>query len=219
MARAKTGTLIYRRTSGWKARVRVTVRAEDGTEREERRWVPLDTHDKDLAKRKLAKIVGMLERGELVADAVRPEAVRVETVAQHAATWIDERKASQVVMATDEEHLLTTHVLPTLGPMTLDAVRPAFVRSILVAVARVRSHETVRKTRGVMLRLFDAAWRAEIIKENPVERVEMPEHTRIDERQRTILSDDQVRAFLNGRAEGPDGKKPRRDAESRLLEL
>lgn len=219
MPRARTGTLIYKRTTGWNARVWTVVRDEDGTERDERRWVPLETHDKELAKRKLAKIVGMLERGELVADAAPAEAKRVETVAQHAATWIADRKAARIVMASDEEHILETHVLPTIGSMALDAVRPAFIRSILVAVARIRSHETVKKTRGVMLRLFDAAWKAEIIKENPVERADMPEHTRIDERQRKILSDEQVLAFLNGRAAGPEGKEPRKDAETRLLEL
>ncbi len=68
-------------------------------------------------------------------------------------------------------------------------------------------------------RVFADAWKAEVIKENPVERVDMPEHTKIDERQRRILTDDEVRTFLNGRASGPPGKKPRKDAETRLLEL
>lgn len=218
MPRARTGTLIYKRTTGWNARVWVVVRDENG-ERDERRWVPLETHDKDLAKKKLAKIVGMLASGELVADAAKAEAVRIETVAEHAKTWIAGRKAAGVVMATDEEHILTAHVLREIGAMGLDTVRPAFIRSILIAVAKTHSHETVKKTRGVMLRLFDDAWRSEILRENPVERVEMPEHTRIDERQRRILTDDEVRIFLNGRAEGPDGKKPRKDAGARLLEL
>lgn len=219
MPRARTGTLVYKRTTGWNARVWVVVRDERGAERDERRWVPLETHDKDLAKRKMGKIVAMLAAGDLVADAAPAEARRVETVAEHARTWIADRKASGVVMASDEEHLLEAHVLPTIGAMALDVVRPAFVRSILVAVARTMSHETVKKTRGVMLRLFDAAWRAEIIRENPVERAEMPEHTRVDERQRTILTDAQVLAFLNGRAVGPEGREPRKDAETRLLEL
>ena len=219
MPRARTGTLVYKKSSGWNARLWVVVRNDDGTERDERRWVPLETHDKELARRKMRKVVAMLASGELVADAAKKEAVRVETVAEYATAWVAERKAARIVIAGDEEHILVAHVLPTIGPMTLGDVRPAFVRSILLAVAATLSHETVKKARGVMLRLFDAAWKAEIIRENPVAKVDMPEHTRIDERQRKILSDEQVLAFLNGRAMGPNGKPPRKDAETRLLEL
>lgn len=218
MPRARTGTLIYKRTTGWNARIWVVVR-DDAGERDERRWVPLETHDKALAKRKLAKIVALLASGELVPEAAKAEAARVVTVAEHAKSWIAERKLAGVVMATDEEHLLDAHVLPSIGAMASAEVRPGFVRSILETVARTHSHETVKKTRAVMLRLFDDAWKAETIKENPVERVDMPEHTRIDERQRAILTDEQVLIFLNARACGPDGKKPRKDAETRLLEL
>ena len=77
MPRARTGTLVYKKTIGWIARVWMPVVAKDGTKSEERRGVPLETHDKDLAKRKLAKIAGMLERGELIADAVKVEAKRI----------------------------------------------------------------------------------------------------------------------------------------------
>ena len=219
MPRARTGTLVYKKSSGWNARVWVDVKDDTGGIREERRWVPLETHDKELARRKMRKVVAMLASGELVADEAKKEAVRVETVAEYASAWTAERKAAHVVMAADEEHLLATHVLPVIGGMALADVRPAFLRGILTSVAAVRSHETTKKTRGVMLRLFDTAWKAEVIRENPVEKVDMPEHTRIDERQRKILTDEQVLAFLNGRPTGPDGKKPRKDAETRLLEI
>ena len=60
----------------------VCRRDEDGTERDERRWVPLETHDKDLARRRMSKVVAMLASGELVADAVKAEASRGESSTQ-----------------------------------------------------------------------------------------------------------------------------------------
>ena len=219
MPRARTGTLVYKQSSSWNGRILVDVVDSTGIAQSERRWVPLETHDKELARRKLRKIASMLAAGDLVADAVSKEATRVITVAEQAKAWVADRKAAGVVMAPDEEHILKAHVLPTLGPMALTAVRPGFIRSILETVARSYSHETVKKTRAVMLRVFADAWKAETIKENPVERVDMPEHTNVDERQRRILTDDEVRTFLNGQASGPKGKEPRADAAVRLLEL
>jgi integrase len=46
-----------------------------------------------------------------------------------------------------------------------------------------------------------------------------PEGARVDGRPRTILTDDEIRTFLEGRASGPGEKKPRKDAERRLHEL
>jgi hypothetical protein len=52
MPRKREGTLVYKQRSGWNARIWVDVKDEaTGELREERRWVPLGTHDKDLAKR------------------------------------------------------------------------------------------------------------------------------------------------------------------------
>src|SRR5688572_11281374 len=100
MPRARTGTLIYKRTTGWNARVWVDVKDETTAEiREERRWIPLGTHDRDLAKRKMAKVVAMLAAGEIVADEMPKEAARKETVREYAKNWLADRKAIGVVMA------------------------------------------------------------------------------------------------------------------------
>ncbi len=76
MARARTERSS---TSARRAGMLVCRRDEDGTERDERRWVPLETHDKDLARRRMSKVVAMLASGELVADAVKAEASRGES--------------------------------------------------------------------------------------------------------------------------------------------
>lgn len=222
MPRARTGTLIYKRTTGWNARIWVDVRDEkSGEVQQERRWIPLETHDKDLAKRKLAKITSMIARGEIVADAAPIEAKRKELFSEYASTWVAQRIKVGVVMGPDEKQWLDAYVTPELGPLPLDAVRPIHIRAVLAkAMAHGLQRETLRKIRGVTARLFDAAWKSELVKENPVLRCVVPSEAAQDDRPRKILDDVQVLAFLNGRAASADGKKkPRKDAETRLLEL
>jgi integrase len=219
MPRARTGTLVYKRTTGWNARVWVVVKDEaTGAVREDRRWIPLATHDKDLAKRKLTKIVAMLASGELVAD-VKEKAKDVETVSDAAKAFIERRKAAGVVMVVDEERWLDDYALPAIGELEVTQVRPRDIKLILEDAKPSLSRESLRKLRGTLDRVFHWLWQAEVIRENPVKRVVVPADAKVDERPRTLLTDGQVLAFLNGRASGPDGKAPRKDAEARLLEL
>jgi site-specific recombinase XerD len=199
--------------------VPIRPRRTDDALRQERRWIPLETHDRDLAKRKLAKIVAMLARGEIVADAAPAEAKKVDTVRQAASSFIERRKAAGVVMVTDEERWLEDYALKTIGDLEVTQVRPRDIKVILEDAKPKLSRESIRKLRGTLDRLFDWLWQAEVIKENPVKRAPVPPDARVDDRPRTMLTDDQVLAFLNGRAHGPKGKKPRKDAEQRLLEL
>jgi integrase len=220
MPRARTGTLVYKRSSGWNARIWVNVKEETtGGIREERRWVPLETHDRELARRKLAKIVDMLARGELVAETVKTKAKTVETVREAKEAFITRRKAVGVVMAPDEERYLDGYAMTAIGELPVTQVRPRDIKAILENAVTKLSAESIRKLRGAMHRLFKWLWEAETIAENPVERVPLPADARVDARPRTMLSDAQVIVFLNARASGPDGKKPRSDAEARLLEL
>ena len=88
MPRARTGSLAYKRTTGWNARVWVPVKSLDETVGEERRWVPLDTHDEDLAKRKMAKIVALIATGEYSIDEMKRTAVRVQTCREEMVSFI-----------------------------------------------------------------------------------------------------------------------------------
>lgn len=54
--------------------------------------------------------------------------------------------------------------------------------------------------------MFDDSWKAELIKENPVDRATVPIDARVDERPRTILTDHETRTFLEGRASGSKGR-------------
>ena len=211
MPRARTGTLIYKRTTGWNARVWTVVRDADGTERDERRWVPLETHDKDLARRKLEKIVGMLARGELVADAAKAEAVREWTVAEHDEIVNAQRKSGGVQSSSDEEIVQRLHVHPHIGAMGLRAVRPANVRGVLLAaIAAGLRRNTVRTIRAVMFRSFRAAWESELIPENPVAKVRLPKMNET-KRARVILADEEIAQYIAS----PRAKR----AELKLLSL
>lgn len=61
------------------------MKDDTGGIREERRSVPLETHDKELARRKMKKVVAMLASGELVADAAEAEADAAKAEAEAAA--------------------------------------------------------------------------------------------------------------------------------------
>lgn len=221
MPRARTGTLVYKRTTGWNARVWVYVKDDaSGAVSEERRWVPLGTHDKELARRKLAKIVAGLASGEIVAETIEREAKHEETFAEYAKAWGERRKAAGVAMARDEIQYLTAYALPHIGHHKLRELRPMHVRAVLdAAVTSGLQRESVRKVRAIIGRVLDSAWKAEIIAENPVDRVEVPAEAPVDERPRTILSDEQLLVFLRAEPSGPNGSKPRKDTARRLLEL
>jgi len=221
MPRARTGMLVYKRSSGFNARVRVPVRDEaTGELRTERRWVPLETHDRDLAKRKLAKIVDMIACGDVVADVIAKKAKTVETVREAAAAFVERRKAAGVVMAGDEERWMKDYALAHIGELSVTQVRPRDIKMVLEkAVTAGLMLESIKKLRGSLNRLFKWLWQAETIAENPVARAPLPADARVDDRPRTILTDAQILTFLAGHASGPEGKEARSDAERRLLEL
>lgn len=192
MARQRTGTLIFKRSAGWCARV--WAPSADGAQ--ERRFFQLGTFDKDLAKRKMAKIVAGLASGELVADA-REKAGKAETLHEFAEAWLKRREAAKVVMAGDERRHLEAFVLPKFGALTLAQFQSRDADTVLgELVEREYSKETVKKVRATMSRLFGAAWKARIIAENPIARVDMPETAVVDGRERAILTDDEIARFF-----------------------
>jgi hypothetical protein len=219
MPRARSGQLVYRRSSGFNARVWVDVKDEaTGEIREERRWVPLGTHDRDLAKRKMAKISALASAGDLTSDSAA-KGKATETVRETKEAFITRRKAAGVVMAPDEERWLDDYAMKRIGELAITQVRTRDIKAILDEAALTLSKESVRKLRGTLHRMFKWAWEAETIAENPVARAPVPDHAKVDERPRTMLTDAQVLVFLNGRAGAAEGKELRKDAEARLLEL
>lgn len=195
VSRARTGTLIFRRTAGYCAQVWATE--PDGTER--RRFFRLGTFDKDLAKRKMAKIVDGLASGELVVDTAKVEVAKAETIAQYADAWLKRREAAGVVWVDDERRHLESFVLPDFGALTMAEFRSRDARAVLAAMVEDGyAKATVTKVRGTLFRLFDAAWKAELdgVRENPVARVDVPTEAKVDGRERAILTDTEIAQFF-----------------------
>jgi integrase len=189
MPRKRTGTLVPK-PSGYFARMWIT---RDGVERRE--FVNLETKDKALAKRKMAKIQRMLDAGELIAEA-KASVGECESVADFAEAWLTKRKARGVLSEPEERGYLKRYILPHL-PYPLDAVRPIHVREVLdaaIATGRLRQG-TISHLHRIMGRMFKSAWEDEVIKENPVLRVKVPPMREV-RFERVILTDAEVERFM-----------------------
>jgi len=206
MPRPRTGTLVAPGADGfW--RCRVTKDKPDGTT-----WRPLyslGTADKSLARRKLGRINELLARGVDPFDAAEivggPEHVR-----EYAEAWLTAREVRGVAKARWERSYFKNHVVDAIGHMPLGDVRPAQVRTILEdAAAKGLKRATVAEVRGLLFRVFDHAWRAEIIEANPVARVKLPE-MRETRKERCILTNDEFSHFI---------ACPDDDLELRMLSL
>jgi integrase len=206
VARARTGTLVPPDKDGlWKARV--TKTHEDGTV--SRPIYSLGTTDKTLARRKLAQLVAALAKAR--GDSAAGVPVISPTVQDYAEGWLEQRNAQGVVTVAEERRNLERHILPSLGQLRLGDVRSADIRAVLEEMLlkprqRPKRHgdpnrpatysqQTLRHVRGVIHRLFDAAWRAEIIESNPVSRVRTP-RVREVRKERVILTDDEFERFI-----------------------
>jgi integrase len=188
MPRARTGTIVLPGADGlWRAR----VTKPDGS----RPLYSLGTTDKGLARRRLARLVEAIARGDDVLDAAEA-ASAPERVKDYAEAWLERREKQGIAKAPDERGILTNHVLPAIGRMPLSDVRPSHVRCILDEVAaKGRKRGTVEQVRGVLRRMFAEAWRAEVIESNPVDRVRLPAVREV-RKERVSLTDDEFSRFI-----------------------
>jgi integrase len=202
MPRARTGTLALKMRDGalvWHAR----VTTDDG-----RPWYSLGTADRAVAKRRLKKLLGDLAAGatgERHAASDTPDTVR-----EYAEAWLERRDEQGVAMVTSERGYVRLHVLPVLGALPLASVRPAQIRAVLDGVvAKGLAQQTVNHVRAVMNRIFDTAWRDEILDENPVLRVRAPRVAEI-KKARATTTDEEFDALMGW----PEG-----DLELKMLSL
>jgi hypothetical protein len=162
---------------------------------EERRWIPLETHDRDLAKRKMAKIVAMLERGELVADAAPAEAKRAPTVTEAIRDYCERRKTAGVAMASSELGYAEHHIIPQIGPMLVTDVKKVHIKSTLrVANEKGKAKGMIAHLRRFLFRFFKSLEVDEIIPANPVRLVALADVGRMkqDKRPFTLPTDEEI---------------------------
>ncbi len=206
MPRARTGTLVPPNADGlWRARV--TKDHADGTQT--RPVYSLGTTDRSLARRKLARLNALIVAGHDPHDAA--ETVNApERVKDYADAWLEKREGQGIAKVPLERGNLKRHALDAIGNLPLCDVTPGLVRGILDDVAaKGLKRGTVEQVRGVLHRLFDDAWRAEIIESNPVARVKMPAMREV-RKERVILTDAEFSRFVASSAV---------DLELRMLSL
>ncbi len=192
MPRPRTGTLVPPGADGfW--RCRVTKDKPDGTT-----WRPLyslGTADKSLAKRKLARINELLAQGVDPFDAAEA-ASSPEHVKEYAEAWLTARDGRGIAKARWERSYFKNHVVEAIGHLPVGDVRPGHIRAILDEVAaKGLKRATVGEVRGLVSRIFDHAWRAELIESNPVARVKLPEMREV-RKERCILTDEEFSRFV-----------------------
>lgn len=218
--RKPTGTLIWTK-DGWAGRVPVVVGYVDGKPVREKRWFPLGTTNKSVARRKLNKIVADLAAGALP---TAEQTKAVETVDSFAGTWLDARDKRGLPSAANERRYYERVWRSAIGHLRLDEVAASHVQSVLDAAAAGRivklkrnsdapderySRESIMHMRATMLRMFEAAWREELIPENRVKRTQVPE---LDEtkKARTVLTDREIGQLV---------AHPEVDGETKVLVL
>jgi integrase len=153
--------------------------------------IPLHTDDKRIAKAHLARLAA--------GDTARPDASGVETFRQAAERVVAVQIAKDVPSAPARISRLRRWAFPELGDMLVTAIRPGHVSTVLEHVADLgRSATTLAHMRGDMIYVFGRLLKEEAITRNPArgELVDTPPGVQ-DERQRTILRDDEFATFVD----------------------
>jgi integrase len=187
MPRPRTGSLERRADSYYG---RLFIR-DPQTGAVSRPWYKLNTLDEDEARRLLDQLNAQVKP----ADAPETPGA-LQTFGAYAAAWRRARVARGVAQAESEKGWLDNHILPVLGPMPLGVVRAADVRKVVEAVvAKKLSRQTVTHVRATVSRILDAAWRDEMIPENPALRVRVPPMREVT-KPRVILTDAELLRFF-----------------------
>jgi len=148
------------------------------------------------------------------------------TIDHYAQRWLQSRKLRGVSSAKYEATLYNRVWRPVLGALPIGTKGVvALVRGVLEqaaagqlkprkranrkAPARPYSRQSIVHMRAVASRLFDSMWRDELIAENPIRRVSVPEMEQ-DAKTRAILTDEELAQLVNA---------PNVDGEIRLLVL
>jgi len=198
MANERKGTIEWRRGVAY---ARVWIDRPDGTKKRKR--VNLKTRDPKTAERMLAKVMRLIETGQLTFDAGDVTGPRAEHFKPFAEQWIAKRKADQIAMAPDEQIMLKRHVYGvvvdgrTFAEMCLGDIRPRNVVAVLQAsIDKGLSKGTVQHIKRMLSRLFTAAIGDDLLPlgANPVTAAKTP---RIPEpqarrKQRAALTDDET---------------------------
>ncbi len=209
--RPRTGSLYWTK-SGARARITVDV---DGVAVQ--KSFDLQTKDRVAAKAKLRRLVRM--------NTPEPEqAAAPVTVAEYAESWLARREALGIAAIDYERRYFDRIWKPAIGNLPLVEVHKTEIQQVLDDVAtgailpRPRnehdiperySRQSVAHIRATIVRLFQSAWRDELISENKASRAEVPDMEE-DGKARAVLTDNEIGQLV---------AHPEVDAEIKLLVL
>lgn len=90
------------------------------------------------------------------------------TVKRYVKRWLETRKTRHLVSYVDDVSRINTHVLPTLGPMTLTEVKPRHIRAWVFALRQAGlAPRTIRNIYAVTATMFKDAVIDEVIDHSP----------------------------------------------------
>ncbi len=89
------------------------------------------------------------------------------TVTDFAKKWIKDRRLVGVTDWENDERRLRRHVLPRIGSMALDEVRPRHLVSLMTDVRARLAPRTVRNVYSVLRALFRDAVLADLVEQTP----------------------------------------------------
>jgi len=185
MARPLKGDgLKWDEKRGWLTRAMVTI---DGVR--VRKVVELGTRDRVVARRK---------RKELVSGKRTPESVsKAETFAEAAERVHKLRVAAGVKSAKDEHGRVKRFAVPLLGELAVTTIDTPQINGVLDAVRDAgKSKQTVQHVRQGLRAIFAELKREGAVKANPVDDAKLPRMPAEKRKERTILDDAELAAYL-----------------------
>lgn len=188
--RKRTGTIQPRGAEGllW---VRHTIEVDGVTVR---RWFPLGTTSKAVARAKNKALLDALARGEIPdAETTR----ELETCAIAFERIVPAMREEGLSTWKDKRQRLRDYAEPVLGHLRIDAVRVGHIREALDKCKETgKSKQTIVHLRNDLSSVFDWLRREELIEKNPVSLVKVPKFATEDDRPRQILTDEEFVQFL-----------------------
>jgi len=186
--RPRKGSLEFR-SGTWHARLTVTVDGESI-----RKWFDLETDNKAVARRKLARVMANQSPGSIaeVAALVAPP----ESYAELARRVSSRRRDEGIADVDSEEGREAGWILDEIGHLPLNEIRKEHVAAIYEnARSAGKSQSHIRHLRHILRSRFAVALEEEVIASNPAENVRIPK-VKVDERERAVLNDTELAVYL-----------------------
>lgn len=165
-----------------------------------RKSYPLETRDKRLANLKRAELAKKLQRDGVLPSPVEPEAKPV-LLFQGAAEALLEK--SKIKTIADRVRRVTAWAYPAIGNMPVGEIMPRDISRVLEACRDAgKAKQTVQHLKADLSSLFHKfeheGWvpfgHGDVVRKTP-----LPEDLKVDDRARSVLTDDELRVYLDFR--------------------